>query len=116
MTRALAVLALSGCVAAPLPPAVAPPVVVPPVIAVQPAESMTFPFPFRGVAYRMVIAESQGQTAGRMVLTADQPVAEDLAKTAAANACAFIGRFPVAAMTGVASDGGKAWMFDASCL
>lgn len=102
----------------PAPPLPVPPLPVPPqpVVAAKAADSMTFPFPFRGVAYRMTIVDGQGEVAGLMTLAADQGVSEDLARTAASNACAFTGRFPVAAMVGVEREDGKSWLFDASCL
>ena len=110
---------LPGCAdlaAAPVmaPSAVSVPVALPPVS--QP-EAMNFPFPFRGVKYRMDIVEGQRGQPGRILVTADQPLPDEgLAKTAADNACQFIGRFFDSSVAGSRQPDGRSWILEAACL
>jgi hypothetical protein len=77
---------------------------------------MTFPFPFRGVKYRMTVEEAQGNVPGRVYVSADRQVDQATAKVAVMNACAFIGRFPDQAMVGQQMPQSSAWSFDRACL
>ena len=77
---------------------------------------MVFPFPFRGVAYKMSVTEGQNGVAGDVVFQADKAVDEATGRVAVTNACSFIGRFPNSAAQGVTQAGGSSWTFAQSCL
>ena len=104
-----AVVILAACV-----PAVTPVDPLPAMAPVAPEAMMSFAFPFRGIKYRMTVADAEGGMNGFMGVTADQAIPDEAtARIAAVNACGFIGRFPEPKATARRDGGG--WAFDGVC-
>lgn len=110
-------LLLTGCIAAEAPKPVAGISPRPAVAESSDLDDMDFPFPFRGVTYRMRVAGgAEAGVLGNVEVTTDRPVDEATAKEAVLNACSFIGRFPDPATVGTNSSESWDWLFEHACL